>query len=243
MPDPNFNRVARCLSLLTLNNAKLRLGEGHNYLTAGLHLAPAWVSGRNTCAFHTGECATTCLHFAGMGRYPKVSEARIRKTNFWFNDRPAFLQELHADIWLVTQAAERLGLTPAIRLNLTSDILWERYNVPQSWPTTQFYDYTKVPARRNLPPNYHLTFSFSGHNLASCLLALSNGINVAVPFKHRPDKWFNYLTIDGDEHDLRFLDATPRVVALKPKGKLRSHPTSLFLGDNHASPSLSLQGL
>lgn len=235
--------LARSLSLLTVSNTKLQLGEAHNYLTAGLHLAPAWISGRNTCAFHTDECASTCLHFSGMGRFPAVPAARIRKTKLFFDDRPLFLRELHADIWLVTQVAHHLGMEPAIRLNLTSDILWERYNVPQSWPTTQFYDYTKVPARRDIPPNYHLTFSFSGHNLDACKLALSNGINVAVPFKQRPERWFGYRTIDGDAHDLRFLDDTPCVVALKPKGKLRSSPQSLFLGDNHASQDLALQGV
>ena len=241
MDSKAVSRLSRHCRLLTIGNKKLRLGDAHNYLTAGLTLAPAWESGKNTCAFHTAECAQACLYFSGMGALKKVQAARKRRTDLFFADRPAFMRELHADICLVTRTAESLGATPAIRLNVTSDILWERHNVPQDWPAVQFYDYTKVPARRGLPPNYHLTFSFSGHNLGACKLALSNGMNVAVPFKTVPERWFNYRTLDGDAHDLRFLDQTPYVVALKPKGKLRSLPHSLFLGDNHhATPNLGL---
>lgn len=165
MDSKTLARLARRLTLLTVNNSKLRLGEQHNYLTAGLHLAPAWLSGYNACAFHTFECATTCLYFSGMGRFPQVSAARLRKTRFFFENRSKFLEELHADIWLATQVAYHLKMVPAMRLNLTSDILWERYNIPQSWPTVQFYDYTKVPARRGVPPNYHLTFLLVGITL------------------------------------------------------------------------------
>lgn len=243
MDSQVISRLSKHCRLLTIGNKKLRLGDSFNYLTAGLTLAPAWESGKNTCAFHSDECAKACLYFSGMGRFEKTQTARKRRTDLFFTNRPAFMRELHADIWLVTQVAERLGATPAIRLNVTSDILWERYNVPQDWPGVQFYDYTKVPARRGLPLNYHLTFSFSGHNLDACKLALSNGMNVAVPFKKVPERWFTYRTLDGDAHDLRFLDQTPYVVALKPKGRLRSLPHSLFLGDNHnAATNIKLQG-
>ena len=35
-----------------------------------------------------------------------------------------------------------------------------------------------------------------------------------------PDRFLGHKVIDGDDHDLRFLDPTPVVVRLKPKGSL-----------------------
>ena len=88
----------------------------------------------------------------------------------------------------------------------------------------QFYDYTKHPKPwlRTLP-NYHLTFSHSGHNFEDCLEALQHGINVAVVFTTRrgealPETWNGFPVIDGDLHDCRFLDPTGVVVGLRAKG-------------------------
>jgi hypothetical protein len=53
-----------------------------------------------------------------------------------------------------------------VRLNLLSDIPWEAM-IPwmfEKFPKVQFYDYTKVMFRKP-PPNYDLTYSYSGENL------------------------------------------------------------------------------
>lgn len=231
----DFGRLQRGLELLTLGNPKTMKGLAQNYLTAILHLAPAWSSGRNVCAFHSDECAEDCLSYSGRGAMKKVQDARVRRTKEYFDERPKFIAKLHADIWLVVQYAQRVGLTPAIRLNGTSDILWETWQIPQSFPSVQFYDYTKWAVRKKVPPNYHLTFSFSGTNLKATYNWLTGGGNVAVPFLVEvPKTWLGWPTIDGDSHDLRFLDPTGgKVVALKAKGPLRRHPESAFLGENH----------
>jgi hypothetical protein len=84
--------------------------------------------------------------------------------------------------------------------------------------------YTKHPKPwlRTLP-NYHLTFSHSGHNLEDCLEALQHAVNVAVVFttlrgEHLPETWNGFPVIDGDSHDCRFLDPTGVVVGLRAKG-------------------------
>jgi hypothetical protein len=164
----------------------------------------------------------------------KIQDARIARTKMFFEDRDAFLNLLNSDIYQFVANARAVDLEPVIRLNIVSDIRWEKYGIPQRWSKLTFYDYTKIPNRKNLPANYRLTFSFSGNNLAECQKALANGMNVAVPFLNGlPKTWLGYPVTDGDEHDLRFLDPTPSIVGLKAKARLRKTPHSAFLGDNH----------
>lgn len=91
----------------------------------------------------------------------------------------------------------------------------------------QFYDYTKRPNRRNLPPNYHLTFSLAEDNDIDALQALKNSINVAAVFRTKrghalPDVFMNRPVIDGDLHDYRPFDASGVIVGLRAKGQAMS---------------------
>lgn len=229
-----LSRLKARLKLLTPSNAKIVKGMSKGYVTVGLHLAPADLSGYNTCPAATSECKAMCLNLSGMGYYPAVQNARIAKTRRFFEDRKGFVSALTKEIGVAGEVIAEAGYIPAFRLNLTSDIRWELHGVPQQFPNLTFYDYTKLTNRKDVPANYHLTFSFSGHNLEACKLALANGMSVAVPFRVAPTTWLGYPVVDGDEDDLRFLGDGPRIVALKPKGRLRNEPTSVFLGDNHA---------
>lgn len=232
MDSREFNRLGRRLALLTLSNPKIEKSLASGWLTAGLHLAPAWVSGHNTCANHTAECAAGCLFWAGRGGMSKVQQARIARTKMFFTARKNFLDLLADDITLVDLVGRRFGLKPAVRLNLTSDIRWETHGIVKAFPDIMFYDYTKLENRKGLPVNYHLTFSYSGDNLDACRVAVANGMNIAVPFLKMPDQWLGLPVVDGDADDLRFLTQRPCVVGLKAKGRLRKTPTSAFLGDN-----------
>jgi len=231
-----INRLQRNLSLLTVSNPKLLKGMATGYASAGLSLAPAWESGFNTCPSHTKECSENCLFKAGRGAMQKVQAARVRRTIMFFKEREAFMQLLNSDIYQFVHNAEACQLSPVFRLNVLSDIRWEKLGVPQRWKDFRFYDYTKIPNRKGLPSNYTLTYSFSGTNLKWCLKMLGEGHNVAVPFlKELPAMWQGYKVIDGDADDLRMLDEKPCIVGLRAKGPLRRDPTSAFLGDNHAS--------
>lgn len=225
---PNINT-----KLLTVSNPKTLKGVAAGYLTGVLHLAPAWESGYNTCPAHTKDCAAACLYFAGRGAMSKVQAARRRRTLLFFNDRPNFMEQLDTDINNLFYYGLTNKLNLVIRLNGTSDIRWERHNIPQKYPDIQFYDYTKIVNRRNPPSNYHLTFSFDGYNIDKCKQALSNGMSVAVPFIKMPDTWLGYSVVDGDENDLRFTTNKAVIIGLKAKGRLRNTPSSPFLGDNH----------
>ena len=163
----------------------------------------------------------------------KIQEARIRKTKWFFEDRGSFMSQLVKDIEAGIRKADREGLIPVFRLNGTSDIRWERIPVQVGpirhpsimtvFPDVQFYDYTKLPNRRNVPENYHLTFSRSESNDDKLGEAIGNGMNVAVVFQELPETYllrsFGGLpVVNGDETDLRFLDPSPCVVGLSAKG-------------------------
>jgi hypothetical protein len=149
----------------------------------------------------------------------------------YFKDRPKFLEELRKSIKALIRKADKEGLIPVIRINGTSDLPGIARQMAREFPDVQLYDFTKVkkPWTRTLP-NYHLTFSRSEINDADCIEALEHGINVAVVFEVKkgqplPPKFWGHPVIDGDLHDLRFLDKLegegPFIVGLRAKGKAR----------------------
>ena len=72
----------------------------------------------------------------------------------------------------------------------------------------------------DLPKNYHLTFSRKEDNDNYVDIVLAKGGNVAVVFAGSlPMVWKGKIVTNGDETDLRFLDASNVVVGLKAKGK------------------------
>lgn len=226
--------LAKRLKLMTLSNAKIMKSIEKGYITAGLHLSPARKSGYNTCAMHTAACAKDCLDTSGHGRWVATQAARHRRTVMFFEERKKFVGLLIKDLAVFKLAAEKQTLEPCGRLNLTQDIRWEIYGIPQAYPDMQFYDYTKI-FNRKVPANYHLTYSFSGDNVDQCKQALQHGHNVAAPFLNRPANWLGFPVVDGDDDDLRFLNqGGPYIIGLKPKGSLAKNPDSPFLADNHS---------
>lgn len=214
--------------LITLNNHKIQKAKAFGYLNAILHLAPARLSGFNVCPKSSAGCRAACLYTAGFGVYSNVQAARVRKTRLLYEKPEAFRSMLRADIAALVRAAKRQGLTPAVRLNGTSDIVWEKKfpEIFAEFPNLQFYDYTKLSHRLaasyHLPANYHLTFSASENNWPECRAALERGFNVAMVFSGVMPEWYNgYAVIDGDINDLRFLDVNPCIVGLSPKGRAR----------------------
>jgi hypothetical protein len=225
--------------LLTSSNTKTLKGCKYGYMTYILHLAPSKLSGFNTCPMASAGCAAGCLNTAGRGGMFKkgedtntIQKARIRKTLQYFNDREWFMSDLVSDVKTALAEAARFDLTPVFRLNGTSDIRWENEavalgskiypNIMSAFETVQWYDYTKIPNRRDIPSNYHLTFSLSEDNLDDALAMLKLGMNVAVVFGGEiPETWHGYPVINGDDSDLRFRDGSGVVVGLTAKGRAK----------------------
>ena len=213
------------MKLLNGGNHKTVKGELFGWKTYGLHLSPFNISGNNVCPNASAGCAAACLNTAGRGAMRNVQEARIRKTQFFFNDREGFLRQLFKEIKSSIKSATRKELNSCFRLNLTSDIAWERYIIP-AFKNHQFYDYTKSKTRMRrflqgkLPENYHLTFSRSEDTKDSEVKEFcSAGGNVAVVFRgHLPSEWKGIKVVDGDVSDLRFQDEQGVIVGLVAKG-------------------------
>ena len=229
------------MSLLTSGNSKTRKGEKKGFTTYGIHLAPASLSGFNVCDSSSAGCRWACLNTAGRGAMTSVQRARIKKTLFFFKDKQGFLAELWAEVAKSIKSAARKNMTPCFRLNLTSDLPWEKIkfngqSVMEAFPNVQFYDYCKSPERMTkfvngeMPKNYHLTFSRSETNGALALAFLKSGGNVAMVFrKSLPATYYGHEVIDGDETDLRFLDGSGKIIGLKEKGLAKKDATGFVL--------------
>jgi hypothetical protein len=217
--------------LLSTANPKIQKGTKLGYLSFILHLAPADVSGYETCAKRTRGCTAACLNTAGRGGMFKrgettnvIQRARIRKTRYFFEDRVNFMLDLKADIEKAIRYAERKGLKPVFRLNGTSDLAWEKYdvegmglNIFDTFPQVQFYDYTKILGRKvKQIKNYHLTFSKADGNDADVARALAQGLSVVAVYDEIPAG-----VPSADDTDLRFLDQRGVMLGLKAKGRAK----------------------
>lgn len=224
-------------TLLTIGgNTKIKLSDAAGeYLTAILHLAPANLSGKETCPLRSPGCSDACLNTAGRGRFTNIQEARIKKTQFFFEQNEEFLKRLDKELTSFVRRCERLGVKPAVRLNGTSDLLWEKTAIMEKFSMVQFYDYTAIEARFRdtwkLPKNYHLTFSRKENNQDRVERVLKAGGNVAVVFRKAiPSQYMGKPVIDGTATDLRFTDPRGVVVGLLAKGKAKKD-TSGFVVD------------
>jgi hypothetical protein len=232
------------MKLLSTGNPKILKGMKQGYNTYILHLAPANLSGYETCPKRTAGCSAACLNTAGRGGMFKkgattniIQEARKRKTRMFFEDRAEFLKTLVADIELALKQSNKMNLVPVFRLNGTSDLSFEKYsvvrngveykNVFEAFPDVQFYDYTKVLGRKiSGITNYHLTFSAADGNDTDVQKAIEQGYNVATVFGIKktvpmPEKYNGLPVFNGDESDLRFLDPKGVIVGLYAKGKAK----------------------
>ena len=228
------------MKLLSTANPKVLKGQSQGYNTFILHLSPANVSGYETCPKRTAGCTAACLNTAGHGGMFKkgettniVQEARKTRTRLFFENRAAFFEQLVREIKNAIKLSAKSGMTPVFRLNGTSDLAWEKYevadgkNIFQLFPDVQFYDYTKILGRKVAHiPNYHLTFSAADGNDADVLKAIQQGMNVATVFglkktEPMPQSYNGRTVFNGDESDLRFLDPRGVVVGLYAKGRAK----------------------
>jgi hypothetical protein len=223
MPDGSTHVLIQLLSKANHKQAK-----GTGYLSVGLTLTPRATgrAGRSFCSFATQGCAAACFADYNRLAWPRNKRVAVARTRLLAQNPGMFFLLLVNDLARDNARAHRLGVRLVCRLNVVSDVPFEREHPAlfARFPAIQFMDYTKDirrvlnPAR---PRNYHLTFSRSERNESDCLHVLKAGGNVAVVFRRPPFPrlLWDYPVIDGDANDLRFLDRSPCIVGLKAKGK------------------------
>jgi hypothetical protein len=224
-------------ALLGFNtNAKTVKGEKLGFYTGILYLAPSDISGYQVCPMaKAANCEKACLYTAGRGAFNSIQLARIAKTKSFFSDKNNFMLNLVKDIEKGIKKAAVLNQELLIRLNGTSDIRWENEgftdfdgkvydNLMSRFPLVQFYDYTKIPNRKELPANYDLTFSYSGAASFDKYnkIAIKNQFRIAAVFRFKADiplTFHNMPVIGGDDSDVRHVEPQGHIVALYAKGK------------------------
>ena len=214
---------------LLTTSAKIEKSDAYSdeFKTSIMYALPAMQSGHNACS-DAGVCANACIDTTG--RMPMVKAAREYRSNLFYDNRAKFGAKLIAETEDNIRRNDKKGLRTAERLNGTTDYAWEHIRfdgltMPERFPNVQFYDYTKSVKRARqhangqMPSNYHVTFSRSELTPDSLVSELvESGQNVAVVFDAIPETWLGLEVINGDEHDLRFLDRSGVVVGLKAKG-------------------------
>jgi hypothetical protein len=220
-------------TILGESSAKTIKGEKIGYLTGIVYLVPDEI----LCPLAKfAGCFEGCLKSAGRGAFNSVQQAREAKTQFFYNNREAFMLSLCADVWSLVNKAKRIGLNPLVRPNGTSDIAFENIIVHdektifQLFPDVQFYDYTKHPLRKldgKTAGNYDLTYSFSAITpkpISIKGLTNPNNSRTAVVFQKQsdiPNNFRGWRVIDGDNTDVRHIEPKAVVVALYAKGKAK----------------------
>jgi hypothetical protein len=231
----NWSKLPKLLN----SNPKLEKSGKYDVLTKGLAFAPSFISEYNTCNFASIGCGLGCLNWSGHGQEHMLCNgkhnvliARIVRTILYYEYRQQFLKQLHKEIKTFfnyvnnKNIKDNTNLIVGIRLNVLSDLLWEKIDITlfNNNPEITFYDYTKNPSRNvSHIKNYSLTFSRNEMNDLYIEQAFNNNMNVAIVLDIKkgftlPETFRNKPILDGDLHDARFLDVKNSYVGLRKKG-------------------------
>jgi hypothetical protein len=185
------------------------------------------MSGKGLCIGSSPECRRLCLLYTGQNPVGDANgPGKLRKTEALLLRPEAFMRMVVEGARWHEEYCRSRKYVPYLRLNMLSDIPWELV-LPELFdelcPNVRWYDYTKVPDRP-MQDNYHLTFSFNGHNWSQCKREIARGRSAAVVFWL--PKTINVtevvfrgmpVTIDGDLHDFRPLDPSGSLVGMTYK--------------------------
>lgn len=187
---------------LLIENGKTKKSTGEGVHTKGLSLAPHssnGLKGFDVCPRASAECRANCLgtEAGGNRQFPDTAlSSKILKTHFIALHPHHAARLLDHEIGRHVKDAQKNGYKPGIRLNVTSDIPYEKFakHLFDRHTSAQFYDYTKIHKRvmdqnsSNHPSNYHLTLSHTGtqheeSNDQHAVNALNNGHVVAMVYQ------------------------------------------------------------
>ncbi len=236
---PEYGRYVKVSKMVQNGDGNTKTRKhGIEYMTGGMSLSPKRAGGLDDlCTESSPACVAGCLNETGLATiFDSIQIARKAKTAVWLLARNEAKAMIIKDIQRLKNKTDKQGKKLAIRLNMFSDIIFEKEfpEVFTTFPDVQFYDYTKHASRfyssHKLPDNYHLTFSMSEKNHRKAKGILKRGYNVAVVFHNEgkfsgsragnqvlPEEYAGFPVYDGDKSDMRFEDDKNVVVGLKLK--------------------------
>tara|TARA_R100001510_G_scaffold27675_1_gene24371 strand:- start:923 stop:1648 length:726 start_codon:yes stop_codon:yes gene_type:complete len=216
-------------------NTKLKKSSKGVYNVAGLSLMPSL----KFCPMSKNAgCFDLCLKSAGRGKFNNVVNARNNKSNFYNNDYDLFIELLIHELKLHVVNCNKNKVNPSARLNVLSDIPYEKTDIFNIFEEIYFYDYTKRANRLkacNNIKNYKLMFSYSGKQeyQKQVIEALYFSNPIAVVFKNEfPKMFLNRPVFDGDLSDIDNSTKDNYIIALKAKGSLARNSFNNFVVNN-----------
>jgi hypothetical protein len=227
-------------------NSKLKKAAGR-FRAIGLAMAPwKFAGGGNLCAMASAGCINACNGlWSGMNVTSSTRFALIGRARLYLEFRELFFEKLRGELERFEKLCIRTGRIPAVRLNVSTDIPYEKIApwIFAERRRTKFYDYTAYApaARATLPANYQLCHSWKEHTSFSFVESvISAGRNIVVPFDsaYAPArKLFGALpefvvfrcretgrelkirVINADRHDIRLAETDGRGVVDGLHGK------------------------
>lgn len=226
------------MKLLSQNKKLEKTSKNSKYNMYGLQLSPYKLeTSYNTCRF-AGFCSEVCLTNTGMNVMDNAKKARIWKTKMFFEDRENFLKQLHKELSNLEKREN-----PICRLNVFSDLPWEKIDPSLFDHKITFLDYTKWLSRAEnyvngkLPKNYHLTYSWSEKSVpkkrrVNEILKKDGRVNMVFGIRYRHDNLLplpknfkigtkTWNVIDGDLTDLRLPETGERGVITGVRAKMK----------------------
>ena len=203
---------------------KVNLGMGYGYKTKVMYGAAAKLSGFEACPHRTEACTAGCLSIKS-GNITFHFVGTILKIWAYKFHREAFTTKVVNELRSFNFGADTDGYGRAVRMNGTTDILFtEIWKLAQEMDI-MCYEYTKVAKWMKKRDGVHRTFSISESGLMTGIRMVCEGktASIIVPGRKkdysRACEWFTANEIpwvDGDRHDLCFLD-TGKLRVLKAK--------------------------
>lgn len=239
--------------LTTENYAKVLLSKGSTNAKTSknatetfiLYLAPHTqnAKGFNMCSHASEGCIKGCLFKAGRGVFNNVINARVKKTNYFVENRQQFIDQLALEILKEYNKAKKKGSKVLFRLNGTSDIdfysMLIRYanlDVQTLSDHAHFYEYTKninYIKRWEGAKNITYTFSKSESNKSLIPAAIAYGANVSVVFyPDLPQKYMGIPVVDGDKSDSIMIYNKGVILGLRAKGPAKKDTTGFVINTN-----------
>lgn len=223
-----------------MTNAKTAKNSLETYI---LYLSPYTQNskGINLCPKASDGCIKSCLFTAGRGKFSNVAKSRINKSNYYVENKEAFLSQLYKELFKIDLIGFKENKRIAIRLNGTSDIdfigqLEKKFNedIFKAFPNLIFYDYTKIIGKiekyQNRP--YYLTFSRSEETKEEEInKALNFGANVSVVFSNDnlPKFYSGVSVVNGDNSDIVMIYNKSKILGLKAKGQAKKDNTNFVI--------------